>query len=330
MLGWVRSESKAETVNQSESDGADRPSPDAVLTIQEVSRLLQVPAPTIRSWERRYGIPSAGRSVGGHRRYTPAQLTLLRRMRDEISRGQTAVQAAALVQAAETGAANPLITAFLEAAHRLDPAGVGRVLDTARATLGLAATIDEILLPAMREIGRWWETGRCDVAHEHLATTTTQIWLRAYIRTRPRSRPGPLVLLSCGPRDHHTLGLESIGALLAQRGFDCRLLGARTPATSLAVAVHETRPAAVVLVSHLSGARRAAVEALGAAQRPDVDFFYAGNAFGSPQSRRGVPGTYLGNNLGQAAAVVADAITSRVSKRSRPASNRSALENADD
>jgi DNA-binding transcriptional MerR regulator/methylmalonyl-CoA mutase cobalamin-binding subunit len=308
-------------VNDSESDGADSQNPDAVLTIQEVSRLLQVPAPTIRSWERRYGIPSAGRSVGGHRRYTPAQLTLLRRMRDEISRGQTAVQAAALVQAAETGSANPLITTFLQAAHRLDPVGMGQVLDSARATLGLAATIDEILLPAMREIGRWWETGRCDVAHEHLATTTVQIWLRADTRARPRPQSRPLVLLSCGPRDHHTLGLESIGALLRHRGFDCRLLGARTPATSLAVAVRETRPAAVVLVSHLSGARRAAVEALEAAQRASVDFFYAGNAFGSPQSRRGVPGTYLGNNLGQAADVVANAIVARASKLRRHAPN---------
>jgi DNA-binding transcriptional MerR regulator/methylmalonyl-CoA mutase cobalamin-binding subunit len=312
-------------VNHSESDRADRQNPDAVLTIQEVSRLLQVPAPTIRSWERRYGIPAAGRSEGGHRRYTPAQLTLLRRMRDEISRGHPAVQAAALVQAAATGSTNPLIATFLEAAHRLDPVGMGHVLDTARATLGLAATIDEILLPAMREIGRWWETGRCDVAHEHLATTTIQVWLRANTGARPRSQPQPLVLLSCGPRDHHTLGLESIGTLLGNRGFDCRLLGARTPATSLAVAVQESRPAAVVLVSHLSGARRAAVDALRAAHRADADFFYAGNAFGSPQSRRGVPGTYLGNNLGQAAAVVAAAIMARASKTSRHASNRPVL-----
>jgi DNA-binding transcriptional MerR regulator len=293
----------------SKGDSAGGTSRDPVLTIQDVSRLLQIPAPTIRSWERRYGIPSAGRSDGGHRRYTPEQLTMLRRMRDEISRGHPAVQAAALVQAAQTRSTHPLIATFLEAAHRLDPAGINRLLDTARSTLGLAATIDEILLPAMREIGRWWEAGRCDVAHEHLATATVQTWLRGFSRARPRSQPRPLVLLSCGPRDHHTLGLESIGVLLGERGFDCRLLGARTPALSLALAVRETRPAAAVVVSHLSGARRAAVEAMRDAQRADVAFFYAGNAFVSPQSRRGVPGTYLGNNLGQAADLVAAAIT---------------------
>jgi DNA-binding transcriptional MerR regulator/methylmalonyl-CoA mutase cobalamin-binding subunit len=290
-----------------ENDRADRTSHDPVLTIQDVSRLLQVPAPTIRSWERRYGIPSADRSEGGHRRYSPDQLTMLRRMRDEISRGNPAVQAAALVRAAQTRSTHPLIGTFLEAAHRLDPAGMKRVLDTAQATLGLALTVDEVLLPAMREIGRWWETGRCDVAHEHLATETTQTWLRGFARARPRARPEP-VLLSCGPRDQHTLGLESLGALLGHRGFDCRLLGPRTPASSLAVAVQQLRPAAVVVVSHLSVARRVAVDALRAAQRVGIAYFYAGNAFGSPQSRRGVPGTYLGNNLGQAADLVADAI----------------------
>jgi methylmalonyl-CoA mutase cobalamin-binding subunit len=279
-----------------------------VLSIQDVSRLLEVPAPTIRSWERRYGIPAAGRSEGGHRRYTPDQLTLLRRMRDEISRGHPAVQAAGLVRAAQTRSTHPLITTFLEAAHRLDPAGMNRVLDSAHRTLGLAATVDVVLLPAMRELGRWWEAGRCDVAHEHLATDTTQRWLRSFGRARPRARLGP-VLLSCGPRDQHTLGLESLGALLGDRGIDCRFLGARTPASSLAAAVQELRPVAVVVVSHLSGARRVAVEAIRGAQRVGAASFYAGNAFGSPQSRRGVPGTYLGTNLGQAADLVADTIT---------------------
>jgi MerR family transcriptional regulator, light-induced transcriptional regulator len=126
-----------------------------------------VRAATIRSWERRYGVPIAGRSDGGHRRFSAEQLQMVRRMRDEISRGHRAVEAAALVKAAQTRPTDPLITAFLSAAHLLDPTGIGQILDDARHALGLGRAIDEILLPAMREIGRWWETGRCDVAHEH-------------------------------------------------------------------------------------------------------------------------------------------------------------------
>ena len=109
--------------------------------------------------------PDAGRDVAGH----------------------PAVEAAALVKAAQSRSAEPLIAAFTEAAHSLDPSGIEQVLDTARQALGLGRTVDEVLLPAMREIGVWWETGRCDVGHEHLATQTSQAWLARVAPSRPRS-----------------------------------------------------------------------------------------------------------------------------------------------
>ena len=286
------------------------PVAQVVLTIQDASRLLQVPAPTIRSWERRYGVPIASRSDGGHRRYTSEQLQMLLRMRDEISRGHRAVEAAALIKAAQTRSTDPLIATFVHAAHHLDPKGIDQILDAAHQALGLGRTVDEVLLPAMREIGRWWESGRCDVAHEHLATQTTQARLAKVAPPRRTSRRHRPLILSCGPRDHHTVGLESMGALLMHRGLDCRLLGAGTPAESLSKAVQETNPAAVIVVSHMSVARRSAIEALRSAQLNDTALFYAGNAFLSPQSRRGVPGTYLGNNLSQAADIITGTTTS--------------------
>ena len=288
-----------------------RPDPEVALTIQDVSRMLQVPAPTIRSWERRYGVPMVSRSDGGHRRYTKDQFTMVRHMRDEISRGYPAVQAAALAKAAQTRSAEPLITTFTDAAHSLDPSGIEQVLDASHQALGLGRTVDEVLLPAMREIGRWWESGRCDVAHEHLATQTSQAWLARIAPSRPPFRPSRPVLLSCGPRDHHTLGLEAMGALLRNRGLDCRLLGARTPAEALAQAVQQTDPAAVIVVSHLSVARRAAIEALRLIQRDDLVLFHAGNAFLSIPARRGVPGIYLGTILSEATDVVVGAVTSQ-------------------
>ena len=252
--------------------GTSGPDPVA-LTIQDVSRMLQVPAPTIRSWERRYGVPMVNRSGGGHRRYTQDQFTMVQRMRDEIARGYEAVQAAALVKAAQTRSAEALIVGFTDAARRLDPSGIAQVLDAAHQALGLDRTVDEVLLPAMREIGRWWESGRCDVAHEHLATQTSQAWLATITPPRHQLRQHRPVLLSCGPRDHHTLGLEAMGALLRNRSLDCRLLGARTPAEALAQAVQQIDPAAVIVVSHLSVARRAAVEALCLIERRDLVLF---------------------------------------------------------
>jgi DNA-binding transcriptional MerR regulator len=278
------------------------------LTIQQASRLLEVPAPTIRSWERRYGIPQANRSHGGHRRYTAQQVRLLRRMRDAIAQGQPAMSAAALVRG-ESSSCEPVIEAFLQAAQRLDPAGVRRVLDSSRDRLGLGRTVDEVLFPAMQQIGRDWQVGRCDVAHEHLATESARAWL-AQLAVQPADpRADEMVLLACGPRDYHTLGIEAMAALLRQRGRDCRVLGACTPVESLFIAIRDLAPAAVVLVSHMAVARRSAIEALRAARRGPAHLFYAGNAFSSRQARNAVPGTYLGNSLREAAELVTGTVS---------------------
>jgi len=292
-----------------EDGAAAHDADDLELTIQQASELLNVPAPTLRSWELRYGVPLADRSSGGHRRYARVHLDQLRRMRDLIARGRRTVEAAALVKAGHATTPGPLVEAFLQAARELAPRGIARTLDAARETLGLDRTIDEVLLPAMREVGEWWHAGRIDVSHEHLATSATQAWL-ATLRPAGPLRPQPPIILSCGPLDHHTLGLEAIGALLRQRQWDCRMLGARTPAESLALAVAETDAVAVVLVCHVTNGRPAAIETLRSPQLRQRHVFYAGGAFGSPRARHGVPGHYLGTNIAQATELITATLTS--------------------
>lgn len=284
------------------------------LSIQQVSELLEVPAPTIRSWERRYGLPQAIRTRAGHRRYSPGQVQALRRMRDAIARGQGAAEAATLAKTARMRAegGQPLIGALLTAARNLDPHTMDDTLDFSHSKLGLDATIDDVLMPALRQIGRDWQTGLCDIAHEHLASETIRVWLAKIAGDGPTDRRGRRpIILTCGPQDHHTLALEAIGALLRRRGEDCRLLGASVPTESLSAAVTQVRPAAVVLVSHLSVGRRAAVEALDAAAAAlraagldQTRLFYAGNAFLTDRARRGVTGSYLGGDLSQAADLI--------------------------
>jgi MerR family transcriptional regulator, light-induced transcriptional regulator len=278
------------------------------VTIRQVAEILEMAAPTIRSWERRYGVPVADRSRGGHRRYSRDQLDQLRRMQQLVTEGRGAAEAAALVRAGYATSSAPLVEAFLQAARDLAPEGITQALEAAGQTLGLDRTVDEVLLPAMREVGEWWHTGRLDVAHEHLATNAARAWMSAVAPAGPL-RSEPPVILCCGPRDHHTLGLEAIDALLRRRRWDCRLLGARTPVESLGRAIHETGAVAVVLSCHVTAGRAAAVDALFAAEPRDVHLFYGGGAFATQSARRGVPGHYLGDNLAQAADLVTDTIT---------------------
>jgi hypothetical protein len=64
-----------------------------------------------------------------------------------------------------------------------------------------------------------------------------------------------------------------------------------------------------VVVSHLPSHRRTTVEALNQLSGTGVPLFYAGNAFLFAGARKGVPGTYLGENIAAAAGLVLRRLT---------------------
>ncbi len=277
------------------------------LSIKEAGRFLGVPGPTLRSWERRYGLPTTSRSAGGHRRYQSVQLRQLGLMRDEIAIGRPASDAARWVRGIldEGNPGLARVHEVLDASNRLDSVAIRSVLDTARAEVGLAAALDEVVMPAMRQVGAWWETGGCDVGQEHFTTEVVRGWLAKINTLAPVPTAGNgNVLLATGPGDFHTLGLEALGALLAEYRTASRSLGARTTLRVLLAATAATPDPLVVIVSHLASQRRSAIASLEAATDAGFPTFYAGNAFLFPGSRKRVPGTYLGESVGEAAKLI--------------------------
>lgn len=73
--------------------GSSSPESDLLSVGSAAARLGVAPA-TVRSWERRYGLAPAGRSSGGHRRYTPADLAVLLRMQQLFDAGLSPAAAA--------------------------------------------------------------------------------------------------------------------------------------------------------------------------------------------------------------------------------------------
>lgn len=277
-------------------------------TISAVSSTLGIPVPTIRSWERRYGFPTPSRTAGRHRRYSAREVELLRALRDEITRGNPARDAVRVVteRAAGGGVARTAqLEAFLDATMRLDPTALRSALDQAAETFGVERAIGELLLPGMREIGSRWSTGTCDVAQEHLATEGVRVWLARLSAMAPPPFRGATLVLACGPKDLHTIGLEAFGVLLARHGWGVRVLGSITPAESVPKAVRIANAHGVVITSQRGVTRRAAIETIRAvAATPGVAVFYAGDAFAGASARRDVPGTYLGTDMIEAVAIV--------------------------
>jgi MerR family transcriptional regulator, light-induced transcriptional regulator len=279
---------------------------DATVSIAAVSSELDIPIPTIRSWERRYGFPAPARTGGSHRRYTRAEVEQLRRLRDLIDRGYPAHNAAArLASGAALGPADEMASELVEAAARLDTDAIRAALARAADRLTVEGAIRDVAFPALREIGARWRLGRCDVGQEHLASQTFRAWLARQAAVAPSPfRPAPIVL-ACGPRDLHTIGIEAFAVVLSRRGWPTRVLGAMTPPSALVSTILGVRAAGAVVTAQRSLTRRAAVESLAAVDAvPGVTAFYAGDAFAGAPARRGVPGTYLGVDVVRASTIL--------------------------
>ncbi|MGW3634941.1 MerR family transcriptional regulator [Streptomyces sp. NPDC005122] len=136
------------------------------------------------------------------------------------------------------------------AAVRLDAAAVQSLLTAAVGAHGLATAWDEVMVPALRAVGRKWESsGDRYVEVEHLLSWHISATLRhVYVGSARNPRTGgPPVLLACLPDEPHTLPLEALGAVLTERGVPALMLGGAVPVEALVAAVRRVGPAAVVL-----------------------------------------------------------------------------------
>ena len=276
------------------------------LRIGAVSHLVGVPVSTLRSWQLRYDIPLGTQKFGEHRVYGPNQLRATRLMCGQVNRGQPASAAAVQVTEllAQNGPGSEYVRSFLQASDEGDVTAMRSHLDQALLTLGLGTCLDEVLFPALQQVGSSSMTGDGAVHEELLASRLTRSWLRELGARYPlHSRTDPIMLTS-GPGESHTVGLEAFEILLRSRNLNCRLLPALT-ATQLVEAVKASRSRTVVLVSHLATNRRRAIESLLAVHQLGVDVFFAGSSFSMIKIQRAVPGQYLGLHLQTAMEMVA-------------------------
>jgi MerR family transcriptional regulator, light-induced transcriptional regulator len=289
--------------------------PDSGLSISGVSLLLGIPVPTMRSWERRYAFPTPSRTHGRHRRYGIEEIGQLRALRDEIAAGRRTQDAVIEIRKSRSDLSRGpagWVQSLLDAAMRFDAVGIRSAIQEASIGIGIDRTIESVLLPVLREIGTRWETGRCDIANEHFASQEIRRWLSGQVGMATSRSRGQTAVMTCGPKDMHTIGLEGFYVMLTRRGWNCRYLGELTPTPSLMTTIESVQPDAVVIASQLGSNRLAAVGSIRAASNAAPGrVFYGGRAFLPARSRRGVPGVYLGEEMVKAAAILEGALVAR-------------------
>ena len=261
--------------------------------IQVVSELTGVPSPTLRAWERRYGIPTPARTAAAYRLYSDHDVAMVRRLRDLCANGMSIAEAAKMVRASEEGSAtlngaegDPWQVAarrVMDAITAFDARAVER--ETARAQyLGAATSVfDRVFVPVMRRVGELQHAGSLSIAQEHIATQAVGDVVRGMMRLTSPEPATHTVLLGCVADESHELPLYGVALRLASWGVAHVNLGARTPPQAIADAVLSLRPSAVGLsVTQPSdvAAAQAAVREYGAACG-DTPWFVGGSGVAS-------------------------------------------------
>lgn len=266
-------------------------------TIKQAGLRSGVTVPLLRAWERRYGVVSPVRTAAGYRLYDDDAVGRLRAMRRLVDEGWTASEAARAVLAGEvaTVEAPPassrigpprdgsaggvdlerrsqepysgLIASFVDAAARMDAAGIETALDEAFAVGSFERVAEEILLPSLRALGDAWQAGRVDVAGEHAASHAVTRRLAAAFAAAARASAEGGLVIGLPPGSRHELGALAFATAARRLGLAVLYLGADVPESSWVEAARRTRArATVVAVPTVADASAAAtvLEALGA------------------------------------------------------------------
>jgi MerR family transcriptional regulator, light-induced transcriptional regulator len=278
-----------------------------VYSVSHAASLAGVAAPTLRAWERRYGVVTPKRTAGGYRVYDDADVRLLRAMKVLVLAGWSTRDAAERVRVvgdqpvvdglmAGQGIDTDHQTGVLAAlALDLDPQAIDEALDREFGRAPFEVVADGWLMPSLVELGAAWQAGRVSIGGEHLVTASVLRRVAALFDASPASTDGPLILAGLPGGSRHEIGVLAFATLLRRAGANVRYLGGDLPTTSWVESSSQTKPAAIVLgVATMSDviAARDAINAL-RATCPNVQVYLGGGA----QASVHVAAHPLGHNL---------------------------------
>lgn len=238
----------------------DRP----VYTIKTVVQDTGIAPATLRAWERRYGVLSPGRSDGGYRLYSERDVATLRWLKVQVDAGVSISRAVALLQMHHEAGENPelelprdaryvtsfgeirgqesLIKELVEAlASFQEPLAEG-VLTEAFALYAVDVVAEQIITPALVEIGERWHLGELSIAQEHFATAFLRRRLAILFHAYPQPLTGPLALTASAPAEWHDVGILLVSLALRRHGWRVLYLGQNMPADGLVREARKLKP----------------------------------------------------------------------------------------
>ncbi|HJQ31760.1 MAG TPA: B12-binding domain-containing protein [Pyrinomonadaceae bacterium] len=231
--------------------------PAKFLTTRRLARLWLVSEATVKRWADTGQLKSA-RTAGGHRRFPLSEV-----LRFQAERGLGAGAGGVVVAArgagqGEDAAQTPAqFDAEATARHFFESVTRGHsgeasalLLEAHMRGVAVEVIFDEVLAPALRQVGAAWHTDTMSVAEEHLATSTASRAVETLAGSTRRAGAHVGEAVCCAAEgEMHTVAVLCVQAALEAAGWDARNLGGHTPFFALAEYVARHRPALVCVSS---------------------------------------------------------------------------------
>lgn len=237
--------------------------------IRVVARRTGLSRDVLRAWELRHAAVTPGRTAGGQRLYSDADIDRLRLLQKAVEGGRRIGQVAAhstaellhLVEEDErartrvgspraAGASSERAPAYLSdclaAVAEMDAARLEAALTRAAADLHALELVDRVITPLMIEIGELWWRRRLTPGHERLATSVVRRTLDG-LRVAMQRSDGPTIVVATPSGQRHEIGAMLAATAAAAEGWRVVHLGADLPATSIGTATRLASARAVAL-----------------------------------------------------------------------------------
>lgn len=268
------------------------------LTSKQAARFLGVSEASIKRWSDSGLLPTQ-KTAGGHRRFRPEDISLMRRGKfsaqphagEVVSRKiKKAVASKAGQQKVKVSLSNEQEKALVEDAFEILTEGRTEEFSSLIANLNLnglsvSGIADRVLCPAMRRVGDLWCRGEVSIATEHVATRTAlQSLERVRAVTAGAENHKFLALCCTAEGDFHELPAQLAATLLEEQGIEVQMLGASMPFFALSEAVEKFQPrlicvAATIQLTSLERAVREYVQLHKVAQRAGSAIVLGGAGF---------------------------------------------------
>lgn len=239
--------------------------------IHVVAELTGVPEPTLRAWERRYGVPAPSRTESGYRLYSTREVNQVRAMRRLCDEGMAAAEAARIVASEAEGQlivepgpdVDPhaaAVNALVAAVVRFDDLAFDFQVRRAMFLGSSTAVVDRVVVPTLQRIGDMWHEGELSVSQEHFASHRLGTLMRDLLRLSVSEENHDRTIVACFADEEHDIGALAVALRLASWGTRPVFLGARTPPGAVQTAVEATTPKLVALSVSVAPARARARE----------------------------------------------------------------------